>query len=210
LSAALPGVVAANTIKPVLGVPCLNAYQGLDAFLSVHQMPPGIPVLGSGVNDSESVVLNAKKILSKKNKIGLRFWSTAHAINEVVDKTVKVLDDFKAPYEIVGVDSATDKKMAYIDFLEFPQLKEVPKKEDGELRIYVPIAKPSLPEQAIYLMDHVNSGLWVGLGRGENAALGAIQILNMNGKYSSKIKTYRKKRQRRVLEEDKKEQKKWK
>ena len=44
LSAALPGVVASKTIRPVIGVPCKGNYEGLDALLSIAQMPPGIPV----------------------------------------------------------------------------------------------------------------------------------------------------------------------
>ena len=40
LSAALPGVIAANKIVPVLGVWCQGAYEGLDAFLSIAQIPP--------------------------------------------------------------------------------------------------------------------------------------------------------------------------
>ena len=44
LAAALPGVIAAQTTKPVIGVPCLGAFDGLDAFLTIAQMPPGIPV----------------------------------------------------------------------------------------------------------------------------------------------------------------------
>ncbi|MEK6947498.1 MAG: AIR carboxylase family protein, partial [Nanoarchaeota archaeon] len=45
LAAHLPGVAASKVIRPVIGVPCEGNYQGLDALLSVAQMPPGIPVL---------------------------------------------------------------------------------------------------------------------------------------------------------------------
>lgn len=49
LAAHLPGVVASKTIAPVVGVPCNGNFEGLDAFLSIVQMPPGIPVLSVGV-----------------------------------------------------------------------------------------------------------------------------------------------------------------
>lgn len=50
MSAALPGVIAANTTVPVLGVPMMgNAVQGLDSLFSIVQMPPGIPVGTLGV-----------------------------------------------------------------------------------------------------------------------------------------------------------------
>ena len=51
LSAALPGVVAAHTLKPVIGVPCASSSSpaNLDSLLSVVQMPPGVPVAGVGI-----------------------------------------------------------------------------------------------------------------------------------------------------------------
>ena len=49
LSAALPGVIASRTIKPVIGVP-VSGTLNLDAILSVVQMPPGIPVAGVGLH----------------------------------------------------------------------------------------------------------------------------------------------------------------
>ena len=49
LSAALPGALAAKTIRPVIGVPCMVNYLGLDSLLSIAQMPPGVPVLAVGV-----------------------------------------------------------------------------------------------------------------------------------------------------------------
>src|SRR3989338_8954187 len=45
LAAALPGVVAAKVLCPVIGVPCSGNLGGLDALLSIMQMPPGVPVL---------------------------------------------------------------------------------------------------------------------------------------------------------------------
>ena len=54
LSAALPGVIAANTIKPVIGVPIESKLDGLDALLSIVQMPPGIPVACVGIDRGEN------------------------------------------------------------------------------------------------------------------------------------------------------------
>jgi len=66
LSAALPGVIAARTIKPVIGVPVSGALN-LDAILSVVQMPPGIPVAGVGLDRGENAALLAAQILALKN-----------------------------------------------------------------------------------------------------------------------------------------------
>lgn len=65
LSAALPGVVAARTLRPVIGVP-LNRGLGLDSLLSVVQMPPGIPVAAVGLDASENAALLATAILALK------------------------------------------------------------------------------------------------------------------------------------------------
>jgi 5-(carboxyamino)imidazole ribonucleotide mutase len=63
LSAALPGAVAARTLKPVIGVP-LHRGLGLDSLLSVVQMPPGIPVAAVGLDATENAALLAVAILA--------------------------------------------------------------------------------------------------------------------------------------------------
>lgn len=65
LSAALPGAVAARTLKPVIGVP-LNRGLGLDSLLSVVQMPPGVPVAAVGLDASENAAILAAEILALK------------------------------------------------------------------------------------------------------------------------------------------------
>lgn len=64
LSAALPGVIAASTPLPVIGVPIDAALQGLDALLSIAQMPPGIPVASMGINASLNAGVMAVRILA--------------------------------------------------------------------------------------------------------------------------------------------------
>ena len=66
LSAALPGVAAAHTDLPVIGVPLssrLSAMGGLDAILSVLQMPPGVPVAGVGLDNAKNAGALALRIL---------------------------------------------------------------------------------------------------------------------------------------------------
>lgn len=65
LSAALPGVIASHTIKPVIGVP-VSGKVNLDAILSVVQMPPGVPVAAVGLDRGENAALLAIEILSIK------------------------------------------------------------------------------------------------------------------------------------------------
>jgi 5-(carboxyamino)imidazole ribonucleotide mutase len=66
LSAALPGVVAAHTDLPVIGVPLrssLSVLDGLDALLSIAQMPPGVPVATVGVDNARNAAALAVRIL---------------------------------------------------------------------------------------------------------------------------------------------------
>jgi phosphoribosylaminoimidazole carboxylase PurE protein len=67
LSAALPGVVAAHTELPVIGVPLTSRTSvagGLDALLSISQMPPGVPVACVGVDNAKNAAVLAARILS--------------------------------------------------------------------------------------------------------------------------------------------------
>jgi 5-(carboxyamino)imidazole ribonucleotide mutase len=67
LSAALPGVVASKTSKPVIGVPVESKLGGLDALLSIVQMPPGVPVACVGIDNGKNAALLAIRILKCKS-----------------------------------------------------------------------------------------------------------------------------------------------
>lgn len=65
LSAALPGIIASKTEKPVIGVPVSGKVMGgLDALLSIVQMPKGVPVACVGVDNGENAALLAIRILN--------------------------------------------------------------------------------------------------------------------------------------------------
>lgn len=64
LSAALPGVIASKTTKPVIGVPVAAALGGLDALLSVSQMPPNVPVASVGIGMGKNAGILAVEILA--------------------------------------------------------------------------------------------------------------------------------------------------
>jgi 5-(carboxyamino)imidazole ribonucleotide mutase len=66
LAAALPGVLAAHTDLPVIGVPLrssLSVLDGLDAMLAIAQMPPGVPVACVGVDNAKNAAVLAARIL---------------------------------------------------------------------------------------------------------------------------------------------------
>ncbi|AQM60646.1 5-(carboxyamino)imidazole ribonucleotide mutase [Clostridium baratii] len=66
LAAHLPGVIASQTTLPVIGVPVKAALEGMDALLSIVQMPKGIPVATVGINNSYNAGMLAVEMLSLK------------------------------------------------------------------------------------------------------------------------------------------------
>ncbi len=75
LSAALPGVVAAHTDLPVIGVPIDAAMGGLDALLSIAQMPPGVPVACVGIGNARNAAYLAACILALQDEAVAAAWS---------------------------------------------------------------------------------------------------------------------------------------
>jgi len=69
-AAALPGIIAAYTTIPVIGVPIKSALDGLDSLLSIAQMPKGVPVatMAIGIAGAINAAIFAAEILSLKNK----------------------------------------------------------------------------------------------------------------------------------------------
>ena len=90
MSAALPGVVASFTVKPVIGVP-VSGKMTMDAILSVVQMPPGIPVAAVGLDRGDNAAILAAEMLSiadPKIADALRAYRV-----EMADKVVKDSDE---------------------------------------------------------------------------------------------------------------------
>lgn len=68
MAAHLPGVIAAMTPLPVIGVPIKASLEGLDSILSILQMPPGIPVATVGINAAQNAGILAVQIIGAGNK----------------------------------------------------------------------------------------------------------------------------------------------
>jgi len=89
LSAALPGVIASYTQKPVLGVPVNAELSGLDALISIAQMPKGVPVatFGIGEKGAKNAALFAVRILSlKDNALFLKLKEVSEREEEYLRK----------------------------------------------------------------------------------------------------------------------------
>lgn len=67
MAAALPGVIAANTSIPVIGVPISSTLMGMDALLAIVQMPPGIPVATVGVDGARNAGILAVEMIATGN-----------------------------------------------------------------------------------------------------------------------------------------------
>jgi 5-(carboxyamino)imidazole ribonucleotide mutase len=68
MAAHLPGVIASMTTLPIIGVPIKASLDGLDALLSIVQMPPGIPVATVGINGSVNAAILAAQMLAVKDE----------------------------------------------------------------------------------------------------------------------------------------------
>ncbi|MFW9962737.1 MAG: phosphoribosylformylglycinamidine cyclo-ligase [Candidatus Sifarchaeia archaeon] len=79
LSAALPGFIASHTTKPVIGVPVKVSLEGLDALLSIMQMPKGVPVATVGIENGQNAAYLAARILNVGN---MRNHTVPHTYSE--------------------------------------------------------------------------------------------------------------------------------
>jgi len=100
MAAALPGVIAASTTLPVIGVPIKGMLDGLDAMLSIIQMPPGIPVATVGVNGSMNAAILAMEMLAlTDNDIAARLKEYKAGLGAKIEKANKELAEVKFEYK---------------------------------------------------------------------------------------------------------------
>ena len=101
MAAALPGVVAANTTLPVIGVPIKGMLDGLDALLSIVQMPPGIPVATVGVNGAQNAALLAAEMLALGDEaLSRRLHSYMEGLKEKIVKANAELAEVKYKFKV--------------------------------------------------------------------------------------------------------------
>ncbi len=100
MAAALPGVIAAQTILPVIGVPIKGMLDGLDALLSIVQMPPGIPVATVGVNGAMNAAVLATEMLALADAdIAQRLATYKDGLKQKIEKANKDLAEVKYEYK---------------------------------------------------------------------------------------------------------------
>ena len=100
MAAALPGVIAASTTLPVIGVPIKGMLDGLDALLSIIQMPPGIPVATVDVNGAQNAAILAVEMLALSDEgLAARLSAYKSGLREKIEKANKALAEVKYEFK---------------------------------------------------------------------------------------------------------------
>ncbi|THG55208.1 5-(carboxyamino)imidazole ribonucleotide mutase [Muribaculum caecicola] len=100
MAAALPGVIAANTPLPVIGVPIASTLDGIDALLSIVQMPPGIPVATVGINAGYNAALLAVQMLALSDQaLAKRFSEFKDSLSGKIVKANEELAGIKYKFK---------------------------------------------------------------------------------------------------------------
>ena len=100
MAAALPGVIAASTTVPVIGVPIKGMLDGLDAMLSSIQMPPGIPVATVGVNGALNAAILAMEMLALSDAhIAKRLHAYKEGLGAKIAKANRELAELKYDFK---------------------------------------------------------------------------------------------------------------
>ena len=100
MAAALPGVIAASTPLPVIGVPIKGMLDGLDAMLSIIQMPPGIPVATVGVNAAQNAAILATEMIALSDEaIAAKVDAWKAGLGKKIEKANEDLKEVKYEYK---------------------------------------------------------------------------------------------------------------
>ena len=100
MAAHLPGVIAASTTVPVIGVPIKSTLEGMDALLAIVQMPPGIPVATVGINAAMNAAILAVQMLSLTDAdLADRFATYKENLKKKIEKANEELKEVKFEYK---------------------------------------------------------------------------------------------------------------
>lgn len=102
MAAALPGVIAANTILPVIGVPIKGSVlDGVDALYSIIQMPPGIPVATVAINGAMNAAILAVQMLALSDvELAKKFAVYKESLKQKIEEANAELKEIKYEYKM--------------------------------------------------------------------------------------------------------------
>ena len=101
MAAHLPGVIAASTTVPVIGVPIKSTLEGVDALLAIVQMPPGIPVATVGINAAQNAGILAVQMLALSDAdLAARFAAFKESLKRKIEKANEELKTVSYEYKV--------------------------------------------------------------------------------------------------------------
>ena len=101
MAAHLPGVIAASTTVPVIGVPIKSTLEGMDALLAIVQMPPGIPVATVGINAAQNAGILAVQMLALSDAdLATRFAAFKENLKRKIEKANEELKTVSYEYKV--------------------------------------------------------------------------------------------------------------
>lgn len=174
LAAHLPGVVASQTEKPVFGVPVDSQFGGIDAFLSILQMPFGVPVLTVAPS-------NAQEIVSFLNHFTQHSDSLTQQITVAISPKLAQREEMQREWQRLETQAKEWNlllKRTESASLETPAIVFVGEANEirkGSFHIYVPLLSDSekgSPEKSLEVLRLAKTGgIWVGVNNARNALL---------------------------------------
>ncbi len=175
LAAALPGVVAAMTKLPVFGVPVPSQFGGLDSLCSIAQMPPGVPVLSCGPNNTQSIVNFMKRWSAWKQKGGNRLHFVVPAGVSANDDIAKA--EAVAKEKGIEISSSAQKDDSAFNIYFVTKADDVHKDDFG---LHIPLfgkAEAQAPASYLSVLDWTNKGgLWLGANNTRNAVQSVVRL----------------------------------
>src|SRR3989339_1002769 len=174
LAAHLPGAVASRTSKPVIGIPVSANLGGFDAFLSIVQMPYGVPVLTSRVDEIKTVIHVLEKIRQmKRPQFNLVFdLRECEAVGPEVERCVAFLKEQKLD-EALSVGECVKEEAINLSFVSLASSLGRIIKNENAIVINVPVLADKEkrdPQMGMRFFQQAESlgDLWVGINNGRD------------------------------------------
>ncbi|MFH0875295.1 MAG: AIR carboxylase family protein [archaeon] len=188
LAAHLPGVIASKTIRPIIGLPVNVNFEGIDSLLSIVQMPPSVPVLSVGVDNWREAGENARLMLIQYSSVNI--MNSKLVDKAGLEKISELLSSFDVKFDFSDELNLNAINIRCINITEIVQNSTANEKC---LAINIPISEHSNLSNVKDLFKLTKKGMWVGLNRFENAAIAAVQIINLDNQHSEKLISYKRK-----------------
>jgi 5-(carboxyamino)imidazole ribonucleotide mutase len=170
LAAHLPGVVSSKTAIPVIGLPLGGAFCGLDAFMSIAQMPGGFPVVSSGVGNVNAIIKLTQKIeqLQNNDQPVLNIISSKNESSpqkKLIDKTVELAQKLDLSYKLSHIYQSECFNLSFTDLSG--------KEKAYESDLCIPYLEQCREQTALdglkFLEIAGESGMYVGINNIKNA-----------------------------------------